>query len=166
MTINLADLPAATDTYIDDEVVVKIKNVTRNLEANEEGTFTVEITNGPVRLRDLVLHIVSSDASNVLLLAPAGVFLDARETIDVDDPVLATDTPVGAMFVFFPQDDPSSPVRPTLEPNEVREHEFTYKGASAGDATISCHVHATVDVDDLFPRSNGTDGSKTVTILS
>ena len=41
MTINLFDIPAATAAYIDEEVDVVIRRVTANLEANEDGTYTV-----------------------------------------------------------------------------------------------------------------------------
>lgn len=45
MTINLFDLPAARAAYIDNEVDVVVRRVTADLEAAEEGTYTVRVTN-------------------------------------------------------------------------------------------------------------------------
>jgi hypothetical protein len=33
---------------------------------------------------------------------------------------------------------------------------------AVGRPTINCHVHAKPDVEDLFPRSRGTNGSQAV----
>jgi len=41
MTITLSDLTAAPASYIDNEVDVRIADVTANLNPGEEGTYTV-----------------------------------------------------------------------------------------------------------------------------
>lgn len=166
MTINLADLPAATNTYIDDEVDVTITKVTRNLQPNEDGTFTISITNGAVRLRDVVLHVTSNDPTAVLLMPPGSAMLFPRATANESDPRLPSNVPVAGMFVFYLSDDPEITPNSILEPGELRELELEYHAEAVGDATIFCHVHASVDVDDLFPRSSGSNGSKVVTIVS
>ena len=52
----------------------------------------------------------------------------------------------------------------TLDVGEKMEFEFRYEAVAAGDATISCHVHATIDADDVFPRGTGAEGSETLTV--
>ena len=78
MTISLSDLTAATASYIDSEVTVRVADVTANLNPGEEGTYTVKVRNA-------------------------------------------------------------------AEPTGVR-------------------LHATIDADDVFPRSAGANGSRTVTV--
>ena len=63
MTITLSDLTAATASYIDNEVDVRIADVTANLNPGEEGTYTVKVRNADeptgVRLHDVTLHLLS-----------------------------------------------------------------------------------------------------------
>lgn len=67
------------------------------------------------------------------------------------------------MFIFF-ADTGSFEPNSTLDVGEQFELELDYHGEGDGTATLNAHVHATVEVDDLFPRSDGTNGSKAVTI--
>ena len=39
----------------------------------------------------------------------------------------------------------------TLDVGEVLELEFEYVAKGAGNATINCHVHTSVNPEDLFP---------------
>jgi hypothetical protein len=52
----------------------------------------------------------------------------------------------------------------TLDVGEEMEFEFRYEAVAAGDATITCHIRPTIDADDVFPRSAGADGRKTLTV--
>jgi len=164
MTITLSDLTAATASYIDNEVDVRIADVTANLNPGEEGTYTVKVRNADeptgVRLHDVTLHLQVSPASVALLKSPTGGFITARASQDRDEPALPRDELVDGMYVFV-----DGPVTDdTLEVGEKMELEFRYEAVDGGDATISCHVHATIDADDVFPRSAGANGSSTLTV--
>jgi hypothetical protein len=100
----------------------------------------------------------------VLLKPPGSALLIPRASADSDDPRLSSNTLVDQMFVFFAAGEGDIEPNSVLDIGEQREIEFEYHAESAGNATISCHIHARVDVDDLFPRSGGTNGSKPVTI--
>ncbi len=171
MTINLFDIPAATAAYIDDEVDVVIRRVTANLEASEDGTYTVRVTNPAaprgVKLTDLSLHLTVSPGSVAQLLAPGSALLNPQATNNADGPRLSRDEEVDEMFLFFVASDSDNDLvlDGTLDVGEQFDLELGYRAKSAGDATISCHVHATVDVDDLFPRSGGTAGDGELTVL-
>ena len=170
MTINLFDIPAATSAYIDNEVDVTVTRVTANLERGEEGTFTVRVTNASepngVRLTDIVLHVTVSPPSVALLKPPGSALLFPRATADTSDPRLSTSDEVEAMFVFFAASGGDIEPNATLDVGEVLELEFEYVAKGAGNATINGHVHASVDPEDLFPRSAGANGSHDVRVLS
>jgi hypothetical protein len=167
MSINLFDIPTATSAYIDNEVDVAVTRVTANLEPNEDGTYTVRVTNAPepngVRLTDVTLHITVSDGSVLLLKPPGSAILTPRATGDVDDPRLGRDELVESMFVFF-FDDPDLDLNSTLDIGEQIEVEFEYHAVAAGNAEIRAHIHGTVRPEDMFPRSGGTNGSRSVTV--
>jgi hypothetical protein len=170
--INLSDIASATSAYIDNEVEVRIGAVTSNLRAGADGTYTVRVTNASapsgVRLTDLTLHLNveprTPDNAVVLLKPPGSALLFPRATGDTDDPRLASNDLVEEMFIFF--SSPGGDIEPnaTLDVGEEIELEFEYHAERAGDAEIFCHVHATVDVDSLFPRSGGDNGSAAVEI--
>jgi uncharacterized repeat protein (TIGR01451 family) len=171
MTINLSDIPAATSAYIDNEVDVEILNATANLEPGEEGTYTVRVTNASaptgVRLNDVILHLTVSPDTVALLKPPAGAGLIPRATNDANAPQLPRLNPVENMFVFFAdQDGSGEPTNARLDVGEQFELEFEYQAVAAGNAEINCHIHASVEVGALLPRSGGTNGSTSVTILA
>ena len=170
MTINLFDIPAATSAYIDNEVEVEVTRVTAHLEPDEEGTFTVRVTNASepngVRLTDIVLHVTASPRSVALLKPPGSALLLPRATADTSDPRLSTNDEVEAMFVFFAASGGDIEPNATLDVGEAMELEFEYVAKGAGNATISCHVHASVVPEDLFPRSAGANGSHDVKVLA
>ena len=70
------------------------------------------------------------------------------------------------MFVFFVADGGDIEPNATLDVGEVLEIELEFQGEDPGTTTINYHIHASVDPDDLFPRSGGKNGSKPVTIKS
>ena len=170
VSINLFDIPAATSAYIDDQVEVKISRVTGNLQPNEEGTFNIKVTNAPaptgVRLTDISLHVSVEPSGIVSLKPPGSALLFPRATADTSDPRLSSSDRVDSMFVFFIADSGDIEPNATLDVGEVLELELEFEADDPGSATINCHIHASVDPDDLFPRSGGTNGSKTVTIKS
>ena len=166
MTVSLLDISTATAAYLENEVEVRIGQVTGNLQAEEEGTFTVRVTNpeapGGVRLVDLTLHILVAPDSVAQLIPPTGALINARATADTSDPLLGNDDRVPEMFVFF---NGLGEFDATLDVGEVLELGFRYVAIGPGDATLSCHVHASVDLDDLFPRSAGPNGEKSLTVI-
>jgi hypothetical protein len=127
----------------------------------------VRVTNAAapagVRLRDIVLHLKSDDDSVLTLFPPGSAILTPRATNDASAPRLPSSDPVEAMFIFFADTDSFEP-NSTLDVGEQFELELDYHAEGPGTATLSAHVHVTVEVDDLFPRSDGRDGSKDVTI--
>jgi len=169
MAITLTDLKNATATYVDDEVDVTIPRITSGLEPDEEGTFDLVVTNGTeatgFRLENVVLHVRSQNPGRALLVPPGSALLFPRASTDTDDPRLDTDTPVEEMFIHFQATDDLE-FGSTMDPGEVTELELEYHAIRAGAVTITCHVHATVDIDGLFPRQNGRDGTTSVTILA
>jgi hypothetical protein len=170
MTItNLSDLAAATSSYIDNEVDVTVTDVTSNLQPGEDGTFTVHVTNAAaptgVRLTDVNLHLLVDPPGAVKLKAPGSALLFPRATADTDDPRLATGEEVDSMFVFF-QTEVLDEFNDTLDVGEELDLEFEYHAEAVGRGTIKCHVHANVDVDRLFPRSSGTNGSSAVRVIA
>jgi hypothetical protein len=170
VSINLFDIPAATSAYIDDQVEVKVNRVTANLQKDEEGTFTVKVTNAPapsgVRLTEISLHVSVEPTGIVSLKPPGSALLFPRATADLDDPRLSTNDRVDEMFVFFAAAGGDIEPNATLDVGELLELELEFEGVKPGSATINCHIHASVDPDDLFPRSGGTNGSREVTIKS
>ncbi len=170
MTITLSDIPAATSAYIDNEVDVRISRVTANLEPREEGTLTVTVTNAAaptgVKLTNVSLHVTVSPDTVALLKPPGSALLFPRATADTNDPRLSTNAEVDEMFIFFLADDGEIEPNATLDVGEVIELELEYIAIGAGTATFNCHVHATVEVDALFPRSGGSNGTRSVTVRS
>jgi hypothetical protein len=167
--LSLVDLSRATQAYLRDEVTVQIGRITGNVETDEEGTFTVRVTNADeprgIRLHDVTVHLTVKRDS-VLTLDPfVATLLETRATGDRSDPRLPTDETVGEMFVFFPQDSIGLEPTDVLEPGEVIEFEVTYHGEGAGTTDITAHIHAQFSVTDLFPRSNGSTVEASVTVL-
>lgn len=160
MTITLSDITTATAAYIDDEVVVTVTDVTNRLNPEEIGTYTVTATNADaptgVRLTDVVLHVTVTPGDVALLKPPGSALLVPRATNNANAPRLSTNDRVETMFIFF-QDGDFAPNK-TLDVGEVLELDLEYEAVARGEAEITCHVHATVDVDDVFPRSGGTNG--------
>jgi hypothetical protein len=142
--------------------------VTANLEPGEDGTFTVRITNASapsgVRLTDVVLHLTVSPSTVAQMKGPGNSILATRLQNDIDSPALRRDALVDEMFIFF-QDGDFEP-NATLDVGEQNELEIGYRAVAAGNAEISAHVHASVDVESLLPRGNGTDGRRSLTVRS
>ena len=169
MTITLTDLAGITKSYLDNSVDVRISDVTANLNPGEEGTFNVTLTNaddanGGVRLHDLALHLQVSDPAVALLVPKPGIFVTSQAGIDPDLPSLESNDRVEEMFIIFtgPEDVGSSD--DTLEVAEERDLEFGYEAKAAGTVNITCHVHASIDVDELFGKESGRNATRKVTV--
>lgn len=152
----LADLPSLTFGYLQ-SVEVRVKRVTGNLVPGDEGSFTVRVTNGAVRLTDWTLHLFSSDADVATIKAEPGLVVQYRLSGDRDAATVPPDSTHAELFAFFLQGVDAEP-NDVLEPNEVREVRFSYVAEGAGRAEFTAHLHGTVDIDSLFPRGNGSDG--------
>lgn len=170
MTVTLTDIATATSDYLHTNVEVKVARVTGNLEAGEAGTLTVRVTNAGaptgVRLTELYLHLAVDPGRVAQLKAPGSALLFPRATADLGDPRLPQGSLVDELFVFFQA--PGGDIEPnaTLDVGEVLELPLEFEAVGAGRATFSAHVHASVDVDDLFPGSRGADGEKDVEVLA
>jgi hypothetical protein len=167
MTITLSDIASATSSYIESEVDVRVGGVTRNVQDGNDGKYTVRVTNASaptgVRLRDIVLHLTSSDDDVLTLFPPGSAILTPRATNDATAPRLPSGTPVAEMFIFLVDGDNLEP-NSTLDVGEQFELELDYHGEGPGTATLDAHIHATVEVDDLFPRTDGAHTAKEIEI--
>jgi hypothetical protein len=169
MAINLTDFPAATAAYLNDNVTVTIEDVTSGVQEDELGTYTLRVRNAAapegVRLIDVVLHVHQDPTDSVpLLLPPGSALLQPRATNDSDAPRLPGGEAVTEMFVFFSAADGDIEPNATLDVGEELRLDFEYQAAERVRTTINAHIHATVVVDDLFPRGRGSDGSADVTV--
>ncbi len=169
MAINLIDFPAATAAYLDDNVTVTIEDVTSGVQEGELGTYTVRVKNADapngVRLVDVVLHILQDPIdSEPLLLRNGSALLQSRGTNDIDAPPLVGGVAVTEMFVFFSAAGGDIEPNATLDVGEELVLNFEYQAEERVRTTIKAHIHATVVVDDLFPRGTGSNGSADVTV--
>ncbi|MBP8919697.1 MAG: hypothetical protein R2719_13540 [Micropruina sp.] len=160
--LQLADLPQLTFDYLQ-SVEVEVRRVTGNLVPGDEGTFTVRVTNGPIRLTGFTVHLFSSDATVAAIKAGAGVVIQYRLSGDRSTPVVEPDSTHAELYAFFLQGVDSEP-NDVLEANEVFEQRFTYVAVGRGTAEFTAHLHGTVDRDSLFPRGNGADATAGVEI--
>lgn len=167
-TISLADLNQLTGDYLRNEVEVWIGVITENVQKNEEGTFTVRITNSTeargVRLHDVTVHLEVATAAVVGLDPTVGTLYETRATGSRSDPRLPSGDLVDAMYVFFPDASAGLDLSDVIEPGEVVEFQVTFGGERAGRTDVTAHVHASVSVDDLFPRTRGADAAGLITI--
>jgi hypothetical protein len=169
MTVSLLDISTATADYIENHVEVGVGRVTGNLQADEEGTYTVRVTNDAapngIRLTQVTLHITVSPGTVASLRPPTGLLVFARASANSSDPLLGRDDEVSEMFVFFIGPGVNEEVDGILDVGELLELEFGYRAKRAGNATITCHIHASIEVDDLFPRSAGSNGTVSLQVI-
>lgn len=161
-SFQLADLPQLTFDYLQ-SVRVQVNRVTGELIPGDEGTFSVRVSNGAVRLTNWTLHLFSSDIDVAAIRAESGVLVQYRESGDRDAPTVPAGSLHDELFAFFIQDEDLEP-NDVLEPDEVREVRFAYRAQGAGQAAFTAHLHGTVDVDSLFPRGNGADATADVEV--
>jgi hypothetical protein len=169
MTIALADLAKALTTYLDDEVTVDITKVTTNVEKNEEGSFTLTVTNAAapngVKLTGLALHMTLDDPAVMDILGkddPAGIHT-SRQDAGLNSPVVVNGqvAPNGQMCVFFNGD------AGVLDVGKSATIEIEYRGKNAGTTTLKVHPHASVSSSTLFPPNQaGVNSKQDITILT
>ncbi|BCY11989.1 hypothetical protein [Actinoplanes sp. L3-i22] len=171
MSIVLHDIPAAVREYLDDLVIVKITAVVPTdpdqnvLTTDQVGAFTVSAFNGGVpngvRVINVLYHVAIADAAGTkgvvakLLvpdLAVGETFADQEATRPLKPGTRHTD-----YFVRLPDTD--------LGQGDTSELPLTLICLDDGDAKISCHVHADVDRDALFPNSESHSTGQGLTVL-
>lgn len=162
--LELADLPELTSNYLH-SVEVVVSRVTGNLVAGQEGTFTVQVTNGPVRLTGWTLHLESTDPAVARVLADSRAVFTFRTEGNTSSPEVESGTDHASLFVFFLDENDAFEPDSALEPDEVHEFIFNYKAIGRGRGTFTAHLHGTVDVASLFPRGRGTNGEANVRVL-
>lgn len=171
-TTTLADLPAATSAYLNNQVVARISRVTANLDPGEDGTFSVRWTNAAapsgIRLTDVVLHLTVGDPDVVQLKVPGSALLQPRLVNDINAPRPAANSEVEELFIFLPGPGGfvNSAIDSTLDVGESGElNDLGYHAEGSGTSAINLHIHATVAFEDLFPRGAGDDGTHVVEVL-
>lgn len=169
-TISLTDLSEATKEYLDHEVTVEIGRITDTVETGEEGTFTVRVTNAGerrgIRLHDVTVHLTVARGAICKLDPFVATLLETRGGGSRSDPRLPLNTDVTEMYVFFPEDSTGLEPTDVLEPGEVIEFQVTYRGGErAGTTDLTAHVHASIRLEELFPRTRGRDADAEIEIL-
>lgn len=170
MSLALTDIPAAIRDYLDTAVTVEITKVTTHLEPLEEGTFTVAVTNAAaptgVQLTGLSFHVTVTDPTviDILALDDAAGLHTTRENASPTSAVVKNGDPApnGEMCVFL-----NSASASVLEVGENTQLELSYKAKKAGDTSIRCHIHASVDQNSLFPANQaGRNDEHPVKVLT
>ncbi|WP_436530977.1 hypothetical protein [Actinoplanes sp. HUAS TT8] len=171
MSIVLHDIPAAVRDYVDSLVTVKITEVTPTdpdqnvLTTDQIGAFTVSAFNGGVpngvRVINVLYHVAIADAAGTKgavakLIVPdvltGETFSDQEATKPLKAGTKHTD-----FFVRTADTD--------LGPGDTDEVRLTLICLDDGDAKISCHVHADVDREALFPNSESHSTGRGLTVL-
>lgn len=162
-SFQLADLPQLTSDYLH-SIEVRVTRVTDNLVAPQEGSFSVRVTNGTVRVTGWTLHLTSTNPSVATIKASGTPLIIFREGSSTSDPEVPRGTTAETMFVFFLGDSTGDEPDSVLEAGEVRDFRFTYKAIAPGNGTFEAHIHGAVDVESLFPRGRGTDAEADVEV--
>jgi hypothetical protein len=164
MPIDLFDIPTAVADYLDTQVTTTVSEMSSGgtIEADELGTFSVTVTNAAapegVRLVNVRYHLTISPASVAKFQADSSALLLQRATINPSDPLLTNGQLVDEIFLF-----PMAGVlsQAELDVGEVAVIDgLNVKALKVGAATIKCHIHADIDQDSLFPRSENSPNGK------
>jgi hypothetical protein len=155
MSLTLTDLAAAVADYVRQKVAVEVSEVTHGsssvLQPHERDRFTVTLTNATdgVRLVNIVYDL-SIDPDSVAVLHGFGsALMPSREGFDLRLPLLQEDQEVSRLVVW-PNERTGLA---TLDPGQViKFDDFSVQTKKIGDATIKCHIYATVDQASLFPQ--------------
>jgi hypothetical protein len=154
MSITLTDVPAAVADYVKQNVTVEVSDVTHGtssvLQPDEEATFTVTLTNATegVRLINIVYDVSIHPASAAYLHPFGSLTRPCRSEFDLGKPVLKEDDKPSRLVVW-PMEATGLA---TLDPGQViKFDDFSVHTKELGDATVKCHIYATVDQASLFP---------------
>jgi hypothetical protein len=168
MPIDLSDIPTAVGNYLDTEVTTTVSGVSSggSVEHDEVGTFGVTITNAGapdgVRLIKCVYHVSVSPPTVAKLQADTSLLMVKRATINPSDPPLKNNELVSDMYLF-PND---ALAQSALDVGEVAViNGLQVKGIGPGVAKITCHLHAEVDQNSLYPTGeHSSSGTASVTV--
>jgi hypothetical protein len=118
-----------------------------------------------VKLTGLAFHVTVEDPAIIDLLgsdSPAG-FHTTRQNANPTSPVVVNGdvAPGGEMCVFFNGD------QGILDVADSVQLELRYTAKAAGQTSLKCHIHATVDQNVLFPSNHaGAGDNHNVKILT
>jgi len=169
MPIDLIDIPAAVADYLDNHVSTAVSPVvpacSQEAQASHDalapgtdGTFTVTVTNAGnpdgVRLTNVAYHVKISDGGVAQLVAPGSAFVAAYDTLAAMTP-LEAGSRRSDMYVRLL-------AAGTLDVGDSQPVHLTVHCTGAGDAKITCHIHADIDASDLFPTSQNPNGELTL----
>jgi|SoiMetStandDraft_2_1073263.scaffolds.fasta_scaffold02960_5 hypothetical protein len=164
MAISLPDIRDAVSMYLSTSVTTTVSELASDiptaLSPGEQAAFDVTVKNAGaptgVRLINVVYHLTAEPQSVAQLVVPPSP--PARSSVNPAGPLLAPGGFVSSMFLF--------PIDNTLDVGDSD----TLSGLKVkavinlGDATISCHVHGEVDLDDIFPQDNSRNGTRMFTV--
>lgn len=160
MTINLADLPMAVRSYLDNkvQVTVELKQDTGNvLNPGEACHILVSVKNaaassGGIALTNVRYQLAVRDPAMVKFFAPP-----RGKSIDIQGQPIAVDTLVG--FFTYNPDDANQSYLSVGETNVIRFNGRTGGTPAGGSTTISVRIQADPDINAIFPRNeNSTAG--------
>jgi hypothetical protein len=164
MAINLLDLPAAVEAYLENSVTVTVAPISPavpgTMNPNEFGTTSITVRNAAapsgIRLIDVKHHLTIEPSNRALLEVPAAPV--ARATSNPNDPPLAPGTLAAAMFLF--------PVDNVLDIGDTDTiNGLRVKALTLGSVTVSDHIHAKVSLDDMFPVKNSSEGERIFSVV-
>jgi hypothetical protein len=167
MPIDLIDIPAAVADYLDNQVrtvvspVIGKRSGQASLTPGQDGTFTVTVTNrgmpDGVRLINVAYHVKISDEAIAQLIVPDAAVAACYDTLAATTP-LEPGSRRSALFLRLLAGS-------TLDVGESQPVQIEVHCQDAGDAKITCHVHADIDASDLFPTSQNPNGEQTVSVI-
>jgi len=141
--------------------VVGTSDAAGSLAPGQDGTFTVTVTNrgmpDGVRLINVAYHVKISDESIAQLIVPDNAVAACYDTLTGTTPV-EPGSQHPALFLRLAGGG-------ALDVGESQPVQIGVRCYAAGDAKITCHVHADIDASDLFPTSQNRSGEQTVTVI-
>jgi hypothetical protein len=154
MSITLTDVPAAVADYIRQNVTIEVSEVTHGkssvLQPNERATFAITLVNATdvVGLVDIVYDVSIHPDSVAVLRAFSPTLLPCRKKFDLSlDPMNEGDE--NGRLVIWPAKVSGYA---TLVPGgTITFGDFSVQTKDLGDATVKCHIYASVDQASLFP---------------
>jgi hypothetical protein len=160
MHIDLSDIPTSVANYLDNQVITTVTDVSSGgtVEKGEFGTFKVTVTNAAapegVRLVNVRYHLTISPASVAKFVADTSALAPQRKTINPNDPTLGFGELTDVMFIF-PVAGLTTQAELDVGESAVFE-ELKFKALKVGPATITCHIHAEIDQNSLFPTGENS----------
>lgn len=168
MSIVLSEIRTAVQTYLNTKVNTTISAITPDgpatLNPNEEGSFKVEIANalagaGGVRLVNVRYHLRTTTPALLKFKVPPVAVAAAKSGVALASPALTPGTFVSEMFLF-PGDN-------SLDAGDIDTlNGLKVKATALGNANITCHVHADIDMEYLFPKNeDSSTANRSISIV-